>query len=85
MAGENTGMGDIPLAYYSVYRKALRDLISAIEEVGDNFRTYGMNNWKGMVAVIDRVLQDPETLMCTVSITGYTIPETYLRKYKKWV
>lgn len=85
MAGENTGMGDIPLAYYSAYRKALRDLKSAIEEVGDNFRPYGMNNWKGMVAVIDMVLQDPEKLMCSVSITGYTIPEPYQRKYKKWL
>ena len=84
MAGVSIGMDDISLTCYSAYRKALRDLKFAIERVGDNFKPYGMNNWKGMVAVIDMVLQDPEKLMRSVSLTGYTIPEPYQGKYKKW-
>ena len=47
---------DLPLQYYPAYRKALRDLKAAIEKVGDNFKPYGMNNWKGMVAVIETVI-----------------------------
>ena len=75
---------DIPLQYYPAYRKALRDLKAAIEKVGDNFKPYGMDNWKGMVAVIDMVLQDPEKLMYSASLTGYDIPEPYLTKWRKW-
>ena len=75
---------DLPLQYYPVYRKALRDLKAAIEQVGNNFRLYGMNNWKGTVAVIDMVLQDPEKLMYSASLTGYDIPEPYLTKWRKW-
>ena len=75
---------DIPLHYYAAYRKALRDLKAAIEKVGDHFKMYGMNNWKGMAAVIDVVLQDPEKLMYSASLTGYDIPEPYLTKWRKW-
>ena len=77
-------MNGISLQYYPVYRKALRDLKAAIEKVGDNFKPYGMNNWKGMVAVIDMVLQDVDPLMETQSITKYTVPKQYQEKYKKW-
>ena len=45
----------LPLHYYPVYRKALRDLKEGIEKVGDGFKMYSMNNWKGMMAVIDMV------------------------------
>ena len=75
---------DLPLQYYPAYRKALRDLKTAIEMVGDNFKRYGMNNWKGMVKVIDVVLKDPEKLMYTASLKGYDIPEPYLSKWKNW-
>lgn len=75
---------DLPLQYYPAYRKALRDLKTAIEDVGDNFKHYGMNNWKGMVAVIDMVLQNPEKLMHTASLTEYEIPEPYLKKFRDW-
>ena len=75
---------DLPLKYYPAYRKALRDLKAAIEKVGDNFKYYGMNNWKGMVAVIDMVLQDPEKLMYSASLTGYEIPEPYMTKWRKY-
>ena len=75
---------DLPLQYYPAYRKALRDLKTAIEMVGDNFKRYGMNNWKGMVKVIDVVLKDPEKLMYTASLKGYDIPEPYLSKWRKW-
>ena len=75
---------DIPLHYYSAYRKALRDLKAAIEKVGDNFKMYGMSNWKGMAAVIDVVLQDPEKLMYSASLTGYEIPEPYMTKWRKY-
>lgn len=36
---------------------------------------YSMNNWKGMMAVIDMVLADPEKLMYSASLEGYEIPE----------
>ena len=75
---------DLPLQYYPAYRKALRDLKNAIEKVGNNFKHYGMNNWKGMMAIIDMVLQDPEKLMYSASLTGYDIPEPYLTKWRKW-
>ena len=75
---------DLPLQYYPVYRKALRDLKTAIEKVGNNFKLYGMNNWKGMVAVIDMVLQDPEKLMYSASLTGYEIPTPYIEKFRLW-
>ena len=64
---------NLPLQYYSAYRKALRDLKSAIEKEGDSFKHYGMNNWRGMVAVIDIVLKDPEKLMYSASLTGYEV------------
>lgn len=75
---------DLPLQYYPTYRKALRDLKTAIEDVGDNFKHYGMNDWKGMVAVIDMVLQNPEKLMYTASLAEYEIPEPYLKKFRDW-
>ena len=75
---------ELPLYYYPAYRKALRDLRTAIEKVGDNFKRYGMNNWKGMVAVIDMVLQDPEKLIYSASLTGYEVPEPYMSKFIKW-
>ena len=68
----------LPLHYYPVYRKALRDLKDGIEKVGDGFKMYSMNNWKGMMAVIDMVLADPEKLMYSASLAGYEIPEPYL-------
>ena len=37
-----------------------------------------------MVAIIDMVLQDPEKLMYSASLTGYDIPEPYLTKWRKW-
>ena len=75
---------NLPLQYYSAYRKALRDLKSAIEKEGDSFKHYGMNNWRGMVAVIDIVLKDPEKLMYSASLTGYEVPEPYLAKFREW-
>lgn len=75
---------DLPLPYYRAYRKALRDLKAGIEKVGDNLKMYGMNNWKGMIAIIDMVLQDPEKLMYSQSLEGYEIPEPYLGKWEKY-
>lgn len=72
------------LPYYRAYRKALRDLKAGIETVGDNLKMYGMNNWKGMIAIIDTVLQDPEKLMYSQSLEGYEIPEPYLGKWEKY-
>lgn len=74
----------LPLHYYPVYRKALRDLKDGIEKVGDGFKRYSMNNWKGMMAVIDMVLADPEKLMYSASLEGYEIPEPYLTKFRAW-
>lgn len=73
----------IPLHYYPTYRKALIDLRNGIEGVGNNFKIYGMNNWRGMVAVIDMVLQNPEKLMCYGDLSEYDIPEPYLTKWKE--
>lgn len=78
------GMNEIPLPYYRAYRKALRDLKAGIEKVNDNLKMYGMNNWKGMIAIIDMVLQDPEKLMFSQSLSGYEIPEPYLSKWEKY-
>lgn len=77
-------MDELPLQYYSAYRKALRDLKAAIEKTGHHLRYYGMNNSKGIVAIIDMVLQDPGKLMYTASLEGYEIPEPYLTKFRKW-
>lgn len=74
----------LPLHYYPVYRKALRDLKDGIEKVGDGFKMYSMNNWKGMMAVIDMVLADPEKLMYSASLEGYEIPEPYITKFRAW-
>ena len=74
----------LPLHYYPVYRKALRDLKDGIEKVGDGFKRYSMNNWKGMMAVIDMVLADPEKLMYSASLEGYEIPEPYITKFRAW-
>lgn len=74
----------LPLHYYPVYRKALRDLKDGIEKVGDGFKMYSMNNWKGMIAVIDMVLADPEKLMYSASLEGYEVPEPYLTKFRAW-
>lgn len=75
---------DLPLPYYRAYRKALRDLKAGVEKVNDNLKMYGMNNWKGMIAIIDMVLQDPEKLMYSQSLKGYEIPEPYLGKWEKY-
>lgn len=75
---------DIPLEYYRAYRKALRDLKVGIEKVNENLKKYGMNNWKGMIAIIDMVLQDPEKLMLSQSLSEYEIPEPYLSKWEKY-
>lgn len=74
----------LPLHYYPVYRKALRDLKDGIEKIGDGFKMYSMNNWKGMMAVIDMVLEDPEKLMYSASLKGYEVPEPYLNKFRAW-
>lgn len=74
----------IPLYYYRAYRKALRDLKGALEKCQEFLKYCGMNNTKGTIAIIDTVLEDPERLMYSQSLSGYEIPDLYLQKYRKW-
>lgn len=74
----------LPLWYYRAYRKALRDFRAALEKCGPNLKMYGMNNWKGVCAMLTCVLKDIEPLMQTVSMTCYEIPEPYMTKWRKY-
>lgn len=78
---QNNGL---PLSYYPPYRKALRDLKSALEKAEGFLKRCGMNNTKGTIAIIDVVLKDPERLMLTASLEGYELPEKYYRNLQKW-
>lgn len=75
---------EVPLAYYTAYRKALRDLKSALEKAEEFLKRCGMNNTKGTIAIIDVVLKDPSRLMLTASFEGYELPEKYYQNLKKW-
>lgn len=77
-------MAELPLWCYPAYRKALRDLREALGKSSEHLRRCGMNNTKGIVAILGLVLEDPEPLMLTQSLAGYEVPEPYLSKFRAW-
>lgn len=77
-------MDDLPLWYYPAYRKALRDLREALQKSSDHIKRCGMNNTKGVCAIIGIVLNDPEKLMYSQSLKGYEVPKSYLSKFRAW-
>ncbi len=78
------GLDELPLWYYPAYRKALRDLREALQKSSDHIKRCGMNNTKGICAIIGLVLNDPKKLMYSQSLTGYEVPEPYLSKFRAW-
>ena len=74
----------LPLSYYPPYRKALRDLKSALEKGEGTLKRCSMNNAKGVIAMIDLALKDPEKLMMNGSFEGYELPEKYYQNLQRW-